>query len=198
MATIIISLFALFISFLTLYYHYFVGPDIKLVFSDEDRNIVFNHLRGGLARFEGVFVNKGNRAGYIHNTNLIRAGLVKDVKNKTELIQMIDKGSGFAKEAENKKMFGVPGFVITIESQAPLAPILEPEEIKTPYLLREGDAFPFEIYIHKEGSSNSEKSKEISQWFEEHSGFTIKVKIYYTTTTKKGLKTKYETLNLKI
>ena len=197
-ASLIISLFALFMSGLALYYHYLVGPDIKLVFSYEDRNIVFNYLRGGMAKFEGVFINKGNRAGYIHNTNFIRAGLVKDVKNKTELIQMIDEGSGFAKEAENKKMFGVPGFVITIEPQAPLVPTLEVEKIKTPRLLREGDAFPFEIYLHKEETSNLEKSKEISQWFEEHSGFTIKVRIYYTSTTKKGLKTKYETLNVKI
>jgi hypothetical protein len=51
---------------LALYYRYLLGPDIKLVFSGEDRNVVFNHLRGGMTEFEGVFINKGNRAGYIH------------------------------------------------------------------------------------------------------------------------------------
>jgi len=175
-AAFIISILALIISGVALYYTHFVGPDIKLIFNKKDRNAVFDLSRGGLAKFEGVFINRGNRDGYIHNTNFERSGLVVD--------------------GENKNILCIPNFVIEVNRQAPLGITLEPKEIKTPFLVGKGCVSPITIYIHRQGGSALEDDKENQKWFKDHSGLKLKIKFYYTTTARNGLETKYKTFNL--
>ncbi|MEK7448723.1 MAG: hypothetical protein AAB019_04480 [Planctomycetota bacterium] len=172
----IISIFALVISGIALYYTYFVGPDIKLIFNKKDRNAVFDLSSGGLAEFEGVFINRGNRDGYIHGTNFKRSGLVVN--------------------SENKNILCIPNFVIVVNPQAPLGITLNPKEIRTPFLIEKGGVFSITIYIHRQGCSALEDDEENQKWFKNHSNWKLKIKFYYTTTDKNGLKTKHETLNL--
>lgn len=178
-ASLIISLLALFMSGLALYYHFLVGPNIKLVFSDEDKNLVWDKFTGTVET-NGVFINKGNRAGYVVNNPL-------------------NKRTKLTEEFESKKrlILHVPSFLVTIEPPAPLGLSFEPKKIETPLSLKEGEVFYFKIYFHRQSIPHTIGEEEVDKWFKENSGLTVRIRIYYTTT-KPELEMEYETINLKI
>jgi|GEM_PF-5922368 len=205
--TLVMSGIAIGLSSLALYYSHFVGPDIKLVFSKQDRTAIFEYRSGGMAEFTGVFINTGNRTGYLLNTNMKTAGIFKNnyfklaneafLKGDMEELNKVT-AEELERTHENKNILHVPNFIVEIEPKAPLGISFAPDKIDTPLQIREGDSYPFTVFIHRSGGSTIEEDRENLKWFKEHSGLKIKIKIYYTTTTNSGLKPQDVTLNLKI